>query len=96
MKNFNNGKLLIGIVILLNGFGSILSDSDTNVRTEALFNNSGPTLEVIAEDNINNCTQIASESNSSNREFGKNANCIPKSRRKRYVAFPEGSSFSVI
>lgn len=79
MKN-----LLVGSVIFLTGFLQVYGTSTRDLET----NSTSSDLELLIQKNWNNCTKLDSTNESKE-------SCQPKSRRKRYVAFPEGSSFSV-
>lgn len=79
MKEFC--KIFVVFIVLLNCFNCAFGAAEIPTQST-----NKPLVLKVDETNLNNCSEVDSS--------GRTA-CQPKSRRKRYVAFPEGSSFSV-
>lgn len=81
MEVYKFCKILLVFIFLLNCLNCAFGADEIPIEST-----NKTLVPKVDEKILNNCTEVDSS---------ERTDCQPKSRRKRYVAFPEGSSFSV-
>lgn len=81
MEMYNFCKVFLVLICLLNGFNCVFGVDETPIGST-----NKTLVPKVDEKTMNGCNEMDSS---------LRTDCRPKSRRKRYIAFPEGSSFSV-